>query len=160
MREGVDGARGGHADHHEEQVGHGEVQNELRRSIESFDAACGVTAALGIFQRLSLPERSKINWPELDWTERQHQQQQRRNIYPAPQVRGVAHLPVEGDHEHDEQVAEEPDEDDDREEYGHCRASRKLIYRWGAVGTCHSEQLFLIQKLYRFGETTCSLELF
>ena len=153
MRERVDGARGGHADHHEEKVGHGEVQNELRRSIESFDAACGVTAALGIFQRLSLPERSKINWPELDWTAAS-------NIYPAPQVRGVAHLPVEGDHEHDEQVAEEPDEDDDREEYGHCRASRKLIYRWGAVGTCHSEQAtFQIQKLYRFGETTCNLEL-
>ena len=84
MREGVDGARGGHADHHEEKVGHGEVQNELRRSIESFDAACGVTAALGIFQRLSLPERSKINWPELDWTERQRQQQQRRTSIPRP----------------------------------------------------------------------------
>ena len=48
-------------------------------------------------------------------------------IYPPSQISGVAHLLVEGDHEDDEQVAEEPDEDDDREEYGHCQVKQKVI---------------------------------
>ena len=52
------------------------------RSSHSTLLAALQRAALGIFQRLSLPERSKINWPELDWTERQRQQ--RRTSIPRP----------------------------------------------------------------------------
>ena len=79
------------------------------------------------------------------------------NVYPASQVSGVAHLLVEGDHEHDEQVAEEPDEDDDREEYGHCQAENGraplILFR---VSIRHSGDLrpgttFQIQKLSPLG---------
>ena len=45
------------------------------------------------------------------------------------QVGGVAHLLVEGDDEHDEQVAEEADEDDDREKDGHYgQRGGKLLF--------------------------------
>ena len=52
------------------------------------------------------------------------------------QVGGVAHLLVEGDDEHDEQVAEETDEDDDGEEDGHCRSNQaeNLFMGWESQG--------------------------
>ena len=50
MWQRVDGARGGHADHHEEQVRHGEVQDELRESIARvIRCCCGQENFLGDF---------------------------------------------------------------------------------------------------------------